>query len=768
MSQGWKGQGSSFNSLVKSKRIVAIQEHAFQTYNLPDSTNSGITAQTSFAKLAFNNADSGVSATNQITFQGAVFGNDASATLVFTDASAALSWVGIRTDSGTKSSGQNILLTDTSGESLLLILDRTLPRIDPNTTIARDPSWSWAPGHFAGNIGCGTPPDPAGTDPGFGGTLGAVTIYMGIGNEDADARALQLARGIGDPSGEKYHWSNPTVWEDYPKLQIGAGVSSLDPSLCFVWQTVLPTSLPLNKPISYCPDPGSPTTTQAETFVTDYNAAAPNNWYPAGTDGSFNEGMESADISLNIVLQDTSGETLKVVLDVDLSLNSVDPSWNNVDASGSLGSIIIPMGTPYFDPSAVANNGYTYYYLPEADDRAEKFINAINDPSTALLEITAGLGWNQGEVILTQDYGGAGGNTNIIFDPSFNDYAIEHWENYPLDASYNEYDASFSPFTGGTDIQDLSQNIILKDVCNNEVLFRLNVDLSYNKTDGTRNWPYPITSTDPYYIPSDPSSIMVPMDGSGIRRITDVSRAIQFYYAVNWCDASASSTALWPRLYIYAGKTGGSFINSVPDASSVTLTQYYPGEWGNGSAAGAPFITYDPTKAALGTFDISRVPIFPFPDPSGYSGGIDPIDNSQNLVWFANANFQNVTIFVNVDMPTVLDPSGPDASGSGISIHVPMGKGLGQTIEEIAESARTRAQKFKEATVKMDGSGFTFDTTYFPAGAKGAAEILAGVSWEGDGGLIYQGFSGINGNFDISFNPSPAWPSTTPNYDASG
>jgi hypothetical protein len=94
MSQSWKGEGSSFNSLVKSNRIVAVQEHAFQTYILPDSTNSGIDAEKAFAKVGFQNANSGKCATNEITFQRAVFGADASASLLFTDTSAP--WVGLQ------------------------------------------------------------------------------------------------------------------------------------------------------------------------------------------------------------------------------------------------------------------------------------------------------------------------------------------------------------------------------------------------------------------------------------------------------------------------------------------------------------------------------------------------------------------------------------------------------------------------------------------------------------------------------------------------
>jgi len=761
MSQSWKGEGSSFNSLVKSNRIVAVQEHAFQTYILPDSTNSGIDAEKAFAKVGFQNANIGKSATNEITFQGAVFGADASASLLFTDTSGAVGWIAMRTSAGPQINCQNILLTDTSGESLLLILDNFQDYIDPVTLIARDPSWNWPPGSF-NVIGVGSPPGGTGLSPVQGGTLGAITVFMGQGItaiNDEISRALQLSRAIGDSSGENFYWSDKNVWDNYPKLEISAKQGSVDSSLCFIWQDRAPLTVSeINRDISYNPDPSGAGAN--ETFLQDYTE-----WFPTGTDGSFNQSNISKDLSLNIILQDTSGETLKIIFDVDISMNA-DASWNAIDSSGSLGSVIIPMGKPHFDVTKVeAEIPPNYVYTPDKSDRAKKFINVIN---VSTLEIKAQEGSNDGEVELIQDYGGITGNADIIFDPSLNETWNESVSIYPLDASYNWHDASFSPFIGGTDVQDVSQNITLKDVCGNEVLFKLNVDLSANNTDGTINYPYLIPAA-----VSDPSTVMIPMDGSNNRRITDVNRALQFWRAIN-------NTALytpWPPLYIYAGKTGGSLINSAPDASSVTLTHYYPGVLGNDDPGiSGPYITYDPTKSELlMTTDISRVPIFPFSDPSGFSGGIDPIDTSQNIILKSNLSGLETTFILNVDMSLISDPSGPDPASFVVpgpyTMHVPMGSGKGLTLDEIEESAKTRAANFLKALNQIrditEPYGYCYawelDVTNFPS-----TQSQAGVLWDNNGGILYQPNANLLGNYDISFNPSPIFNDAPTNYDASG
>ena len=137
MSSSWKSQGRSFNSLVKRNtsgvdvRANDRAEHrsdrdAIQVYYCPDSVGSGKDATIATAKLEFGKCAFGVEASNNLIFNDAYFGIDASANIQFTDVSGGLGRAGLffraAQNDDNDDKPQNILLTDASGESLLIRL----------------------------------------------------------------------------------------------------------------------------------------------------------------------------------------------------------------------------------------------------------------------------------------------------------------------------------------------------------------------------------------------------------------------------------------------------------------------------------------------------------------------------------------------------------------------------------------------------------------------------------------------------------------------
>ena len=362
---------------------------------------------------------------------------------------------------------QNILLKDASGESLLIRLrpfwnrynitpDEDAPGAALISTI--DPSWNYAPGEWGYDplddtkIGCPPPLSIAdeqnGIKPALGGTLGAVTIDIGGGSvksnggtstnpgvsPSAALRVRQFAKAVGNPfepdggnigttkENTGYFWSDYHVWKNYVKLGAASSIfGATDPgsSTAIVWQTE-PKNEMTGDPhdVSYNA-PGGPTNgVSANTPIVDWtadtNPSDPNHVdHPhygltdqtriAGQKGSFTHGREVVDISQNIILKDTSGETLKFVLDIDNSYNTIEydsnlellhraPSWNTSAVSGaSLGTITIPFGTIFLDwklgernyyrqigSSLSAEENFDDLQRPNATDRANMFIRAVN------------------------------------------------------------------------------------------------------------------------------------------------------------------------------------------------------------------------------------------------------------------------------------------------------------------------------------------------------------------------------------------------------
>lgn len=649
----WKTQGSSFNSLVKrnttgidvraNDRIqIRSNRHGFQVYELPDSSGSGIEAKAAEVTLEFGKCDFGVEASHDLFFNDAYHGIDSSANIQFKDISGSLGHLGIWFRGLTNlqaSQAQNILITDTSGESLLI---RLRPFWEGNTDnlFNIDPSWNYAPGSFT-QIGCPVPGplstgpnygDVSDNPPNMGGSLGAVTIDIGGGNENSnngndissDIRAKQLAKAIGNPS-TQFHWRNPSTWENYPKLQVAAehyDYLGADSSACLIWQMVAGNS---NVDISYNPIPGD--INDASSAIIHWDSIS----HPLSYDGSFNSGIEAFDISQNITLEDSSGETQIFRLNADLSSLTRDV----MDASASLGSITVPMGKIYLDWEKAADN----LIRPNAMDRSLIFIEAVNQNwGDKKLEISAKSNPDvSGNVILTQDYGGVVGNTDIIYNPLTG----------PIISNEN--------FGGGVNGSDSSQNIVLTDICNNTLQFRLNVDLSDNDAFMTDSF-----SGNPL----DPSDVMVPMDNSS-NRITGEERANRFYKTIN---------------------NANIYIKATYDSSKVTLYQQFPGVSGN-------MIDVSYNNPSLG--ELTNSPITNI-STLNFSGGINPVDASQTIL-MEDISGNKVLFYLDVDRN---DASGVDIIGEKFwSYHVPILRGLGKTSEDILVSDAERAQHLKNALI---------------------------------------------------------------------
>jgi len=714
----WKRQGSSFNSLVNSNYVDKLSNpfdrHIIQTYELPDSSGSGQVATKAIAAIEFEKFDSGVNATNnQIIFENIWHGVDASASIVFEDVSGAMGFQGIRFQdsigNGTDIS-QNIFITDTSGESLLLVLDVDLSLNYPFS----QPIWEKPPTSIPTNIGCPSPPTLV-TDASCG-TLGRIRIQMGkeVPTQTdfiAQIRALQFSKAIGNPPSS--NWTNPPEAQ-YQKIEISA--ESLgeinDISMCLMWQHKEVG----NTTILYKPEP-SPETPISHWTSTGFKKWEPDyTLFPTVQDGSFNSGRELADISQNIILKDTSGETLLFALDVSKDIRADDPSWNQAPlADASFGKIIIPMGQLWFQYPTQANillpsDSSNPCFHPNKTERLQKFIEAVNKtwddaPPENYIEIKAEESTDiSGVAILYQMYGGLSGNTNIKYDPSFNEInANSEW----LPTS----ETSDASFNGGTTEYDISQNLTITNPNSISVTFHLNVDLSMNDVSGN------------YYPPflSSSNNVQVQMDGSLLdetnnihNRITNEERAAHFTRAINNTPIISGFPISWG-------------ISAIRDASTVTLLQDYPGINGNGN------ISYDPSFAEISS-NPNHYPICsttrPFPDPSGFVGGVDPVDLSQNIILQAYEsalhpvtingepalNNIKVLFLLDVDKTLIQDPLGPvDLSGSPAGwpsfppghdiwsdasfvygINIPMGKGLGHTSQEISISDASRAYKFKE------------------------------------------------------------------------
>ena len=231
MSSSWKSHGRSFNSLVKRNtsgvdiRANDRGEHrsdrdAIQVYYCPDASGSGREAAIASAQLEFGKCAFGVEASNNFIFNDAFYGIDASANIQFTDVSGGLGRAGLffRTALGTAvDEPQNILLTDASGESLLIRLRPFWAGTNgTDNLINLDPSWNYAPATWGSepngaNIGCPIPhpATPAGDLLPVlqGGTLGAVTVDIGGGSAASNnnvppasqLRARQFAKAVGNP-----------------------------------------------------------------------------------------------------------------------------------------------------------------------------------------------------------------------------------------------------------------------------------------------------------------------------------------------------------------------------------------------------------------------------------------------------------------------------------------------------------------------------------------------------------------------------------------
>ena len=779
MSSSWKSHGRSFNSLVKRNtsgvdtRANDRGEHrsdrdAIQVYYCPDASGSGKDATFASAQLEFGKCSFGVEASNNFIFNDAFFGLDASANIQFTDVSGGLGRAGLffRPSKNTEDDEpQNILLTDVSGESLLIRLRPFWTGTEGGNEITTlDPSWNYPPQYaFANGIGCPVP-HPNGDDalhPTQGGTLGAVTIDIGggIGSNDnvivsSFLRARQFAKAVGNPfapsgltdavpakNNTGYFWSDHDVWENYPKLGVACSIfGKSDASSCIVWQ-IEPKNEMTTDPhdISYNCGVGLPGYSD-DTPIVDWTAAGDetmpgNSLHPhfgltdldrvAGMAGSFTHGRELVDISQNIVLKDTSGETLKFVLNVDNSYNTIeydddtyallnyDPSWNTTpDPSGSLGTITMPFGTIFLDWKVGERNArrkegnllsaqenLSDLQRPNATDRANIFIRAVNrtgwgtdvSANGYYLEIDASTNPydTSGGVILTQDYGGVSGNTAIEYDPDYDDSSATGFA-LPTDVSANRPandPSSNYTFGGGVDGTDTSQNIILSDICGNKVQFVLNVDQTFDDPSGIHLYQ---------------TSVIVPMDNSG-NRATGAERAEQLALAINKTNFSTLSTSYG----LDSSSVDLFLVGTTNGDEKVQIYQEYPGVSGNMLSVDISYNT--PTWEEL----------FPAASPNQVSsenyplklqrdmdcsncflGGLDPIDASQTIVMTASGEnlTTTMTFYLDVERQNETDAAGAwETSPNEYSYYVPVGKGLGRRTSEIMVSDEMRATRFERA-----------------------------------------------------------------------
>lgn len=797
MSSSWKRQGRSFNSLVKrnttgvdiranDRQEDRTNRNSFQIYDLPDSSGSGIASSIAKTKLEFGKCDFGVEASNNFIFNDAYFGIDSSANIQFTDVSGGLGRVGLffRTANGlpTTDKNQNILLVDASGESLLV---RMRPFWEGNTdTIYNiDPSWNYPPGSwgydpYGPNIGCPTPDQNVGT-PGTcskGGTLGAITIDVGGGNTLSNdgnaavadsARAQQFAKAIGNPfapnakigasetvNSTGYFWRDYNVWKNYPKLQVIAepilGADGQDTSSCIVWQrfpknaTTGPYNELNRRDISYNPQPDGASGGETPLIIWSEAGDSTMPGHPehhhygltsATGEGVFENGRLPEDISQNIILEDTSGGRLRIILDVDASyckivsgdevgsiqgiITPVDPSWNTEDFE-DYGTITLPVGggldsedTLFLDWK-VMERGESLDNLqrPKAVDRANLFISAINrtpwpfssDPSKNqegnYLEIDASTNPydTSGGVILTQNYGGIKGNTSITYTPT--DAGVA----YPTDINNNTFVppkdvSSNSNFGGGENDTDISQNIILSDIKGNRIQFVLNVDQSFNDPSGI----HLANENYPHLDAIDISSIIVPMDNSS-NRATGATRAEQFAVAINkanfdyFFDGQDTSSV---DLYI-AATTQQQHHHG---GEKVSIFQEYPGEDGNN----IPEISYNNPSwielfplppAATNEYSLPNYPLKLHREmdcSNCFSGGLNPIDASQTLI-LKDISGVKITFYLDVDRQNLTDASGADKiNDNSYKYYVPVGKGLGMRTSEILVSDEMRASRFQRA-----------------------------------------------------------------------
>ena len=796
MSSSWKSHGRSFNSLVKRNtsgvdiRANDRGEHrsdrdAIQVYYCPDASGSGKDATIASAQLEFGKCAFGIEASNNFIFNDAFFGLDASANIQFTDVSGGLGRAGLFFRSSKNTSAdepQNILLTDTSGESLLI---RLRPFWDPTgdqpgTALITeiDPSWNYAPGSFSGSIGCPIPHANSSSNlaPTQGGTLGAVTVDVGggVGSNvgtavSANLRMRQFIKAVGNPfapAGEPnipaknntgYFWSNPNVWENYPKLGVASSIfGASDSSTCIVWQ-IAPKNEMTSDPhdISYNSFLGFKTT--GDTPVVDWTDAGDETMpghanHPhfgltdltrtAGLEGSFTHGREVVDISQNIILEDTSGETLKFILNVDISYNTIehhdvtydlsqnDPSWNTTPVSGgSLGSITIPFGTLFLDWKLGQRNALrpplgtqlfdgiedlSKLQRPTATDRANMFIRAVNrigwdTSANGYLEITAEPNTydTSGGVILTQDYGGLSGNTIIDYDPSGNDASLNDLSPtraLPTDVSSND-PSSNGMFGGGEDGTDISQNIILSDICGNRVQFVLNVDQTFD--DPSNNH---LANEDyPHINQMDISSVIVPMDNSG-NRAMGAERAEQLAKAINQTNFSVFSNG------VDSSSVDLFLVGTTEGDNKLQIYQEYPGVSGNMIDVNNNFTpNYPDISYNTPTWDVLFNPSDTNQDSSanyplklqrdmdssgGFMDGVDPVDASQTILITASGENLTTTIafYLDVERQNESDASGAHNIGSNeYEYYVPMGKGLGKRTSEIMVSDEMRATRFKRA-----------------------------------------------------------------------
>ena len=902
MSSSWKSQGRSFNSLVKRNTLgVDVRaddraEHisdrdAFQVYYCPDASGSGKEAKIASAQLEFGKCAFGVEASNNFIFNDAFDGLDASANIQFTDVSGGIGRAGLffrNSKNNVDDEPQNILLTDANGESLLI---RLRPFWDPYgneqgtasiTTL--DPSWNYPPGYpWSDGIGCPIPhPNTDSTTaPTKGGTLGAVTVDIGGYKSTSNAgtivssglRARQFAKAVGNPfapNGEQwgaaventgYFWSNYDVWKDYPKLGVASSIFGLsDSSTCIVWQTEPKNEMTTDPhDISYNSPGGVPTT--SNTPMVDWTDANPNmpadpnhphfgltdQGRTAGVEGSFTHGRDVVDISQNIVLKDTSGETLKFVLNVDNSYNTIeyenydlshnDPSWNTTpDSSGSLGIITIPFGTIFLDwrvgernarringSLLSAKENLSDLQRPTATDRANMFIRAVNrtgwvgdvSANGYYLEMTAKINQydTSGGVVLTQDYGGEPGNTPIIYDPSSDDASAAGFT-LPTDLSANDTSSNII-FDGGVDGTDISQNIILSDICGNRVQFVLNVDKTFDDASGIHlaNHHYP-------HLQTDISSVIVPMDNSG-NRATGAQRAEQLAKAINktnfdeFFDGVDSSSL---DLFL-VGTTNGD--------NKLQIYQEYPGVSGNMINVqvhpGPP--TYNYPDISYNT--PSWVELFPLASTNqdssanyplklqrdmdssgGFMGGIDPVDASQTILMTASGEnvTTEITFHLDVERQNESDASGAwETDTNKYKYYVPIGRGLGRRTSEIMVSDEMRAIRFKRAlnecskdpsNIPASGGGdinflnltatdieegaviYTIDTENVPLPERFAATIGGGMrgGYDSSGNTPIQDqitkvniealIKGAASNKNIIYNPDPNKPGDIDGYIA--
>ena len=802
MSSSWKSQGRSFNSLVKRNtsgvdvRANDRAEHrsdrdAIQVYYCPDSVGSGKDATIATAKLEFGKCAFGVEASNNLIFNDAYFGIDASANIQFTDVSGGLGRAGLffraAQNDENDDKPQNILLTDASGESLLIRLrpfwnpdNITPPENAPGAALINniDPSWNYPPGSFGTNIGC---PEPLASDtahPIKGGTLGAVTIDIGGGNEKSNGefppsaaqRARQFAKAIGNPfepyggdigtsnNDTGYFWTNYNVWKNYPKLDVASSIFGLtDSSTCIVWQTepkneILSLAAGDSHDISYNCFVGPPGYSD-HTPIVDWTASAnpddPNHVdhphfgltdqtrIPAGPAGSFTHGQEVLDISQNIILKDTSGETLKFALDVDNSYNTIeydsnfelsfrDPSWNT-SHGGSLGTITIPFGKIFLDWKVGERNArraingllsgienLSDLQRPTATDRANIFIKAVNrtgwgadvSANGYYLEMDASTNPydTSGGVILTQDYGGILGNTIIDYDPDYIDTS-HNGLSLPTDVSANRPTndpSSNYNFSGGVDGTDISQNIILSDICGNRVQFVLNVDQSMDYDEDPSG--IHLANHDYPHLQTDISSVIVPMDNSG-NRATGAERAAQLALAINKTNFSSFDSSS-VNLFLVGTNNGDN---------KCQIYQEYPGVSGNMINVNGNFT---PNYPDISYNTPTWLNFFPLPgsnqdspanyplklqrdmDPSGgFMGGVDPVDASQTILMTASGEtITKITFHLDIERQNESDASGAWESTTNEYIYfVPVGKGLGRRTSEIMVSDEMRATRFKRA-----------------------------------------------------------------------